>query len=133
MLPPQLKPMSYSQKQMCAYKCCTIMKILHESLLKYHKKQMQVEMTSLSSRTRSSINGRNFLKEYKSEIMSENSPRFPTPQHVIDSMTCNTLSTENLPMWKCVMGRCEHCPNSSIPPMELSSMTPSTYNHLWLL
>ena len=36
-LPPQLKPITFSQKQLCGCESCTVMKMLHTSLVKYRK------------------------------------------------------------------------------------------------
>ena len=125
MLPPQLKRISVTQKQMCGCECCTIVKMLHECLSQFHKKQIQIQRKESRSTimTRTSSNDSSNYQEYRNEILSDNSLKFSTPHFVIESMTCKNPHC-HLPMWKCVMGRCNNCPNPSIPYLETMSPSP---------
>ena len=124
-LPPQLKRMSVSQKQMCGCECCTIMKMTHECLLQFRKKQVEVHRNQFRSsiRTRHSSNDSSIYDDYRNEIFNDNCLKFPTPQLVIETITCEHPHTQ-IPRWECVMGRCKKCPNLSIPYLESIPSSP---------
>ena len=124
MLPPQLKPISEYQKQMCGCECCTVMRMHHESLLKFRKRECEQYSQNSTTRTRSKSLERISFNDYLSEIMVDNRPVFPKARDVLKSMTCEIARDQCLPRWKCVMGRCTLCPFPSLPQMELLANSP---------
>ena len=47
-LPPQLRPITFSQKQLCGCECCTVMKIIHSSLIKFRKEFIRKYYSTLT-------------------------------------------------------------------------------------
>ena len=123
-LPPQLKPISESQKQMCGCECCTVMRMHHDSLLKYRKTVFEEYSNKRTMITRRQSSEFGSFDRYMCEVMVDNQPLFPKARDVIDSMTCKAVNNLSLPKWKCIMGRCDICPVPSLPQMELDENSP---------
>ena len=121
MLPPQLRAMTFAQKQICGCECCTIMRMYHASLLKYRKTILSTQGSTSRRATRTKTHKNISLSEYELDVMENNEPKYPTPRDVISTMTCPNVSDLQLPKLKCVMGRCKECPRPSIPTLELTS------------
>ena len=121
MLPPQLRAITFAQKQICGCECCTIMRMHHESLLKYRKAILNEQASSSRRATRNMSNKNVSFIEYQSEVMIGNDLKYASPRDMLPTMTCQSLSADNLPRWECVLSRCKDCPPPSIPKLELSS------------
>ena len=117
-LPPQLRTMSFSDKQLCGCACCTIMKIMHECLLKFRSKIFLMKTPSRSVTTRKEKSNNLSIDRYKSEVMTNDCHNFPHARDVLPTITCRYVSDQNLPKWNCVMGRCVKCPDVFIPDFE---------------
>ena len=118
MLPPQLKSMSFADKQLCGCSCCTITKMVHACLLKYRKRTLSQQTTLTRVRTRNNNSKSLDLEEYRMEILDTNSHKHPHPRDYLKTITCKNDSHNSLPKWKCVMGRCASCPSPVIPKLE---------------
>ena len=124
MLPPQLKSMTFADKQLCGCACCTITKMVHACLLKYRKKVLSLQSLSKSPMaTRRSYNKIADLDEYKYALQHNNQLKVSHPREVLKTMTCQNVNHDTLPKWSCVMGRCQYCPTPFIPTFETSAET----------
>ena len=124
MLPPQLRAMSFAQKQMCGCEMCTIMRMHHTSLLMYRKKVCHKNLSSNVVTTRRRLNTYSNFDDYKSDIFCDNNHRYPNACDIMSTMMCATPPSGIIPKWGCIMGRCNSCPKPSIPVLELSSNSP---------
>ena len=117
-LPPQLRTMSFSDKQLCGCACCTITKLVHECLLKFRFKILSRAVSSASVATRKDVNNKLSLDQYRSQVMKKDGHIYPHPRDVLPAITCKYVSEFNLPKWSCVMGRCDMCPDIVLPEFE---------------
>ena len=117
-IPPQLRPITFSQKQLCGCETCTVMKLIHTSLVKFRKKLIQLNNPQSRTVTRSSLSSAdsfakycNYLNDNVLLVSNDISP-------IISSMTCPTLDDSGLFKWNCVMNRCNLCPDHRPPTLE---------------
>ena len=130
MLPPQLRSMTSSQKQMCGCEVCTIMKMHHTSLLMYRKKELEKLQNSTQRHTRRSLFNVSSINNYISQLIVDNEYVFPNENDVIGKVMCVTSNDLVIPKWNCVMNRCNICPGPPIPDLEFSDnsiLDPITY------
>ena len=120
-LPPQLRAMTCAQKQMCGCECCTISKMLHESLLKFRRNFMSSYRPSLSSRTRSSKHSNQSSENYRSLLQQSDEVYLSRLNDIVPLMSCPIPENLSLPKLECVMGRCSNCPSLPIPAFEFSN------------
>ena len=118
MLPPQLRPISFSQKQLCGCECCTIMKMLHTAIVKFRKKALESDESSLSIHTRSRNDSFRLYKEYVSFLKENDNVTTSHASDVINTMACPVDTSTGLVHWKCALGRCSSCPTPVIPILE---------------
>ena len=123
-LPPQLRPITFSQKQLCACECCTIMKMIHSSLIKFRKKVIQSYIPQPKIRTRSSNNDLHSFDEYTATLKANDHLLSNDPRDMFGTMSCNNASGDGLMKWKCAMGRCNSCPQTQFPTIETFDDSP---------
>ena len=119
-LPPQLRPITFSQKQLCGCECCTVMKMLHTSLVKSRKAAIntQSNQTRFTRRIQHLIDP---MLMYSNTLnLNDNYLSYDIREQFL-SMTCPRTSDSALLKWKCVMNRCMSCPDIKLPPEETSS------------
>ena len=129
-LPPQLRAISFAQKQICGCECCTITKMLHESLLKFRKKEINSNEVSTGVSTRRSRNDIYSFHTYKDQLKSNIEFLVSKPTTIVSKLSCPTDPNLNIPKLECVMGRCPACPDVPIPEFEIrdnNSLSPISY------
>ena len=120
-LPPQLRPISFSQKQLCACECCTCMRMLHTSLLKFRKTAIASDESSPSIQTRKRNDSFLRFEQYVSTVKNDEVMLNRHTREVINAMVCPFDEQTGLMHWKCAMGRCSSCPPPTIPRFEMDS------------
>ena len=114
-LPPQLRPITFSQKQLCGYECCTVMKMVHTSLIKYRRKVIRSSVPQSNGSTRRQNNVSHSIEEHIT-FLKENSIVLSTDLHdIIKTMSCTVSEDNGLMKWNCAMGRCIFYPNLQLP------------------
>ena len=120
-LPPQLKPITFAQKQLCGCECCTVMKLLHTSLIKYRKKLSATHTDLSKTITRSRVNVVDTFKDYNDFLNANDFLLSVDGRDILRTMTCPCSNGDGLIQWKCALNRCDSCLHPIIPPLELSS------------
>ena len=119
-LPPQLRPITFSQKQLCGCECCTVMKMLHTSLVQYRKTAINTQRKE-TRLTRRRKNVMDPMSMYSNTLKANDNFLSHDVREQFLSMTCPRTSDSALLKWKCVMNRCMSCPDITLPPEEISS------------
>ena len=117
-LPPQLRPITFAQKQLCGCECCTVMRMLHTSLIKYRKKIIQSSTSHNKIATRSQNSISKSFDEYIISLKGNHLFTSNHPRDMINHMSCTVSDDDIMINWKCAMGRCIHCPQPEVPHME---------------
>ena len=121
LLPPQLRSISFSQNQLCGCKCCTVMKMLHTALIKFRKKAIASDESSLSRLTRSRNDSFRYLTNYVTDLKRNDELTNPHHRDVVNAVACPVDPSSGLIHWKCALGRCSSCPSPAIPHLEISN------------
>ena len=98
LLPPQLRPMTMAQKEICGCECCITVKMLHQSLMQYKS----------SNR---SLRSNHQLDMFFNKLNSgqDTTINFHTrPTDVVQLITCSPC-VENQYKWHCLLDRCSKC------------------------
>jgi hypothetical protein len=116
LLPPQLKRMSASHKQMCGCEKCLSIRTLHQSLNAWRfrcLRELSVEANSLpEGEARQLALAR--LADYRSAVLVDDKPIHPKPKFALKSIQCTNVDNFNFPHWNCVLRRCSVCPQYPI-------------------
>ena len=122
-LPPQLRPITFSQKQLCGCESCTVMKMLHTSLVKYRKKALLPHSTS-GRVTRSRHNVTDPITSYSQRLKANDIYLSYDVRQQLGYMTCTTSCDSGLFKWSCVLNRCSSCPELKLPSEEVTPNSP---------
>ena len=117
-IPPQLRPITFSQKQLCGCETCTVMKLLHSSLVKYRKKLLQAYDSQPRSVTRSRRSHTDPLATYCDSLKNQEFLLSNDISSIINNMTCTSVDNNGLLQWNCAMNRCNRCPDHQPPLSE---------------
>ena len=117
-IPPQLRPITFSQKQLCGCETCTVMRLIHSSLVKFRKKVIQSHNPQSRTVTRSRTNSSDSIAKYCTFLKDNNSLLSNDISPIISSMTCPSEDDNGLFQWNCVMNRCDRCPAHQSPLLE---------------
>jgi hypothetical protein len=116
LLPPQLKRMSASHKQMCGCEKCLSIQTLQQSLNTWRfrcLRQLSVEVNSLpEGEARQLALAR--LVDYRIAVLVDDKPIHPKPKIALKSIQCMNVDNFNFPHWNCVLRRCSVCPQYPI-------------------
>lgn len=98
LLPPQLRPMTMAQKEICGCECCITIKMLHQSLMHYK---------SVNRSLRSNHQLDIFLNGMESE--QDSTTNFHSrPSDLVKLITCPPCM-DNQYKWHCLLDRCNTC------------------------
>ena len=114
-IPPQLRPITFSQKQLCGCETCTLMKLIHTSLIKYRNNFIQSYTSRARPSTRSTCNDSDTIASYCVFLKSNESLLSKDVSSTIQSMTCPSVVDSGLLNWNWVLNRCKLCPNHVTP------------------
>ena len=99
MLPPQLRRMSVSQKEICGCECCISTKLLHQALLHFRSNNKSLR----------SISHLDTLLDAATNVQSESSKLCHTrPSDIIQVITCAPVHN-TMYNWQCILDRCNQC------------------------
>ena len=132
-LPPQLRPITFAQKQLCGCEVCTIMRMVHTSLIRFRKDCCRKHDSISSTTTRSRRSNEHSFQRYVSYLNNNPFMLSNDCRDTLNSMTCSKSNEHNNPKWNCIMGRCPSCSNPKIPMIEaepdsiLGSISYGTY------
>ena len=117
-IPPQLRPITFSQKQLCGCETCTVMKLMHLSLVKFRKKLIQAYDLQPRSVTRSRRSSTDSFATYCESLKNHEFLLSNDISSIINTMTCPSADVNGLFQWNCAMNRCNRCPHHQLPLLE---------------
>jgi hypothetical protein len=136
LLPPQLKRMSASHKQMCGCEKCLSIRTLQQSLNAWRfrcLRQLSVEANSLpEGEARQLALAR--LADYRSAVLVDDKPIHPKPKIALKSIQCTNVNNFNFLHWNCVLRQCSVCPQYPIHVKEqrTNNDAPTISFHVYL-
>jgi hypothetical protein len=111
LLPPQLRRMTESHKQMCGCEVCLCIRSLHSTLIGYRSRASR----SLASETTTTT-------IYSETVLPGGKPWHPKPRDALQEIQCPNVGDLGFPHWNCVLRRCDKCPKYPIPLEEQGTM-----------
>ena len=116
LLPPQLRRMTASHKQMCGCEKCLSIRSLQQSLNAWrfrYLRQLGDKANSLpEGEARQLALAR--LEDYRSAVLVDGKAIHPKPKFALKSIQCLNVNNFNYPHWNCVLRRCSVCPQYPI-------------------
>jgi len=112
LLPPQLRRMTASHKQMCGCEKCLSIWSLQQSLNTwrfFYLRQLGVEANSLPEGEARQL-ALAQLEDYKSAVLVDGKAIHPKPKFALKSIQCLNVNNFNYPHWNCVLHWCSVCP-----------------------
>jgi len=101
--------MTERHKAMCGCEICIIARLLHQGLLAWRKRRIK-ELEVID---------KDRAAKYTSEIEdTDGVPLYPTHIEELQCVQCPKVAGMQHPHWRCVLGRCDKCPQYVIPGEE---------------
>jgi hypothetical protein len=95
LLPPQLRRMTESHKQMCGCEVCSCFRSLHSTLIGHRSQASR----SLASKTTTTA-------IYSETVLPGGKPWHPKPRDALQEIQCPNVGDLGFPHWNCVLRRC---------------------------
>jgi hypothetical protein len=116
LLPPQLRRMKESHKQMCGRKVCLCMRSYHSTLLGYRSRIIRLLATQeATSSTREATSS---TISYSETVLPGGKPWHPKPRDSLQAIQCPYVANLAFPHWNCVLWRRNKCAKYPIPVEE---------------